>query len=92
MQSPSPEPPNKLFKQRNVLTFLRARMSPDGYMDLHLTIGIAVITLAVFIFAHIAERVVERDHLVVLLDGQVMQWLQAHATPGRTGFLLFVTP
>ena len=70
--------------------FLRARLSPDGYLGLHLTIGLAVVLLAVFVFANIAEDVVARDSLVVF-DEIVTQWLHAHATPWRTDFFLFVT-
>ena len=70
---------------------MRARLSPDGYLGLHLTIGMTVLLLAVFVFAHIAEDVVERDSLVVLLDAHLMHWVQAHATAARTAFFLFVT-
>ena len=72
------------------MSFLRARLSPEGYLGLHLTVGIAVLLLAVFVFAHIAEDVVARDSLI-LLDERVIQWLHAHTTPGRTAFFLFVT-
>jgi undecaprenyl-diphosphatase len=71
--------------------FLRARLSPDGYLGLHLTIGIAVLLLAVFVFANIAGDVIEPGSLLLLWDEQQLQWLQAHATPGRTAFFLFVT-
>ncbi|MES2510662.1 MAG: phosphatase PAP2 family protein [Pseudomonadota bacterium] len=70
--------------------FLRARLSPDGYLGLHLTVGMAVVLLAVFVFAHIAEDVVTGDPLV-LLDERAMQWLHAHATPARTAFFFFLT-
>jgi len=70
--------------------FLRARLSPEGYLGLHLTVGMAVLLLAVFVFAHIAEDVVARDSLI-LLDERVIQWLHAHTKPRRTAFFLFVT-
>jgi len=73
------------------MSFLRARLSHDGYLGVHLTIGMAVVLLAVFVFANIAKGVIEPGSLVLLLDGQLMQWLQARATPGRTAFFLFVT-
>ena len=87
MSPPSPETVNKPPKP---IGFFRARLSPDGYLGLHLTIGMAVVMLAVIVFAMIAEGVVTNNPLV-LLDERVMQWLQAHATPGRTAFFLFVT-
>ena len=73
------------------MSFLRARLSPNGYLGLHMTIGMTVVLLAVFIFAHVAEDVAEPGSLALLLDAQLTQWLQAHATPGRTAFLLIVT-
>ncbi len=91
MPLPSPTPSPLPTDEHRLIRFLRARLSPDGYLGLHLTIGMAVLLSAVFVFANIAEDVMERDNLVVLLDSQVMQWLQAHATPGRTAFLLVVT-
>ncbi len=82
--SPSPD----FF--RKPAGFLRARLSPDGYLGLHLTIGMAAVLLAVFVFAHIAEDVVTNDRLV-MFDDRVLQWLHAHATPARTAVFFFVT-
>ena len=91
MPPPPPDTVNKPLKRPNpVGGFLRARFSPDGYLGMHLTIGMTVVLLAVFLFAKIAEDVVTKDPLV-LLDVRVMQWLQAHATAGRTAFFLFIT-
>lgn len=84
MMPPAPETLKK------PLGFLRARLSPEGYLGLHLTVGMAVVLLAVVVFANIAEDVLERDSLV-LLDDRVMQWLHAHATPARTAFFFFIT-
>jgi len=91
MSPPSPEPLNKAPKAVKPMSFLRARLSPDGYLGLHLTIGMAVLLLAVFVFANIAGDVIEPGSLLLLWDEQLMQWLQTHATPGRTAFFLFVT-
>ena len=85
-----PTTPESLTKPPKLMGFFRARLSPEGYLGLHLTIGMAVVLLAVFLFAKIAEDVVTKDPLV-LLDAHAMQWLQAHATAGRTAFFLFVT-
>ena len=73
------------------MSFLNARLSPDGYLGLHLTIGMAVLLLAVLVFANIAGDVIEPGSLVLLLDGHLMRWLQAHATPGRTAFFLVIS-
>ena len=82
---------NKMFKRYAPRHFLRARLSPDGYLGLPLTIGIAVLLLAVVVFATIAEAVVARGTLLLLLDAGPMQWLQAHVTPGRTALFFLVT-
>lgn len=70
--------------------FVRARLSPDGHLGLHLTVGAITLLLAVFVFANIAEEVVTRDSLV-MLDERILQGLHAHATPGRTAFFFFFT-
>lgn len=73
------------------MSFLQARLSTDGYLGLHLTIGSVVLLLAIAVFAAIAAGMVENNHLVVLLDKHVTYWLQANATPSRTVFFLFIT-
>lgn len=69
---------------------MRARLSPEGYLGLHLTIGMLTLLLAVVVFGNIAEDVVSKDSLV-LWDERVLHWMQAHATSGRTAFFLFIT-
>jgi membrane-associated phospholipid phosphatase len=71
--------------------FLQARLSPDSYLGLHLSIGIAVLLLAVFLFVNIAEDLREPKSLLLVFDQQAMLWMQAHATPGRTAFFLFMS-
>ncbi len=90
MPSPPPAPPLLPFSLRKPLAFLRARLSPDGYLGLHLTLGMIAVLLAVFVFADIAEDVLTHDDLV-MFDDRVLQWLHAHATPARTAFFFFVT-
>ena len=48
------------------LEFFRARLSPEGYLGLHLTIGALVMIGAVWLFGVIAEDVVTRDPLTVI--------------------------
>lgn len=69
---------------------MRARLSPEGYLGLHLTIGMLTLLLAVVVFGNIAEDVVTKDSLV-LWDERVLHWMQAHATSGLTAFFLFIT-
>jgi membrane-associated phospholipid phosphatase len=75
---------------RKPLGFIRARLSPEGYLGLHLTMGMAVLLLAMFVFGHIAEDVVTGDSSL-LLDARAMHWLDAHDSPALTTFFLFIT-
>ncbi len=67
--------------------FVRARLSPDGVLGLHLTIGAVIFLLAGFVFGHIAEDVVTADRMVTL-DIQLSTWFRAHARPLLTTFFL----
>lgn len=74
----------------SLLAFLRARLSPQGYLGLHLTLGALALVLAVILFASIAEDVVTLDP-ITLLDAQVSQWFHVHATPPLIRLMLGVT-
>jgi membrane-associated phospholipid phosphatase len=75
---------------RPVLGFVRARLSPDGYLGLHLTIGAITLMVAVFIFGKIAEDVMTADS-IVRMDLQLSKWFEANATPTLTGVFIFIT-
>ncbi len=62
---------------------LQARLSPEGYLGLHLTIGLIVLVLACWWFGGIAEDIMSRDPLV-FIDRSVALWLHGHATEGTT--------
>lgn len=70
--------------------FFRARLSPDGYLGLHLTVGVVILLLAVLGFALIAEDVFTAGKIVAL-DLQVSSWFYAHTTPALTAFFLVIT-
>ena len=70
--------------------FLRARLSPEGYLGLHLTIGVLVLLVSAWIFGKLAEDVVTLDRITVL-DVQVSQWFHSRATPLLTKSVLFFT-
>ncbi|MES2413308.1 MAG: phosphatase PAP2 family protein [Pseudomonadota bacterium] len=80
----------RTFQASQLASFVRARLSPDGYLGLHLTVGFAALLLALFAFGHIAEDLITNDGLV-LLDERIMQWVHAHATHARTAFFFFFT-
>ena len=70
--------------------FLQARLSPEGYLGLHLTIGLLVIFAAGWWFGDIAEDM-SRDAAKRLLDDSITSWFQAHATPLLTRIAQTVT-
>ena len=70
--------------------FFKARLSPDGYLGLHLTLGVVTLLMAALVFGHIAEDVFTADTLVTL-DLQVAAWFYANARPAFTPFVLLFT-
>ena len=75
---------------RPVLGFVRARLSPDNYLGLHLTIGAIILMVAVFVFGKIAEDVMTVDS-IVRMDLEISRWFETHATPLLTMGFLFIT-
>ena len=77
-------------RSASLLAFLRARVSRQGYLGLHLTVGALALMLAAVLFGNIAEDVVTLD-AITLLDAQVSQWFHSHAMPPLTTLMLGVT-
>ena len=65
------------------MRFLRARFSPEGYLGLHLTIGLLVISATGWWFADIAEDM-SRNAATRVLDDSITSWFHAHATAFQT--------
>jgi membrane-associated phospholipid phosphatase len=72
------------------IRFFQARVSPEGYLGLHLTVGLLVILAAGWWFGDIAEDM-SRNAATRLLDDQVASWFHQHATPGLTKIMNSVT-
>lgn len=70
--------------------FVRARLSSEGYLGLHLTIGILILIVATLIFGNIAEDVMNADQITIV-DVQVSQWFYAHRTTPWTQLMLVIT-
>jgi undecaprenyl-diphosphatase len=70
--------------------FLQARLSPEGYLGLHLTVGLLVILAAGWWFADIAEDM-SRNAATRLLDERVASWFHEHATPALTQVMRVLT-
>ena len=70
--------------------FLQARLSPEGYLGLHLTIGLLVIVAASWWFADIAEDM-SRNAATRALDDNIKAWFVVHATPLLTTISRVIT-
>jgi undecaprenyl-diphosphatase len=72
------------------IAFVRARLSPEGYLGLQLTAGALALVGFAWLFGGIAEDVVNGDPLTVL-DSWLAQWFNSHATPGLTHAMFLVS-
>jgi membrane-associated phospholipid phosphatase len=72
------------------LAFVRARLSPDSYLGLQLTVGALALTGFSWLFGGIAEDVASGDPLT-LVDLRLAQWFQGHADPALTQAMLVLT-
>jgi membrane protein DedA with SNARE-associated domain/membrane-associated phospholipid phosphatase len=72
------------------LEFLLDRLSPRGYLGLHLTIGVLLLIGASWLFGGIAQDVVASDPLTVI-DKNVADWFHERRTPGLTTTMQLVT-
>lgn len=70
--------------------FFRARLSPEGYLGLHLTLGALLMVVAGWVFGGIADAVAGAD-TITLIDVDIAQWLHTHANPALTKFMLLIT-
>jgi len=72
------------------LEFLLDRLSPRGYLGLHLTIGVLLLIGASWLFGAIAQDVLAGDPLTVI-DKNVAEWFHERRTPGLTTTMQLVT-
>lgn len=73
-----------------LLEFLLDRLSPRGYLGLHLTIGVLLLIGASWLFGGIAEDVMTGDPLTVI-DRRVAEWFHDRTTPGLTTVAQVIT-
>lgn len=71
-------------------TFVRARLDPDSYLGLQLTLGAVVLVCASWMFGGIAEDVLTAAPLI-RVDADLALWLHRHASPELTRFMLAVS-
>jgi undecaprenyl-diphosphatase len=82
------EPTPRRFERSR--RFLGARLSPEGFLGLHLTIGLLVIVAAGWWFGDIAEDM-SRNAATRALDESITSWFVVHASPLVTGISRAVT-
>jgi membrane-associated phospholipid phosphatase len=60
--------------------FVAARLDPKAYLGLHVTIGLGVVALSLWLFGAVLEEVLD-NAAVVRMDVATMRWVGAHVTP-----------
>lgn len=70
--------------------FLRARISPESFVGLHLTAGLLVLGVALVVFGVIAASVAKGNGLT-LIDARLNLWLHLHNTSQLTRLFLFIS-
>lgn len=80
--------PRRRFERQ--IRFLQNRLSPEGYLGLHLTVGLIIMILGCWMFADIAEDIRPNESLFAF-DQQVTNWFHAHGSPGLTTLARSVT-
>ena len=70
--------------------FLLARISPQGYLGLHLTVGVLLLLGSSWMFGGIAEDVMTGDTRTVT-DLHVAEWMHRGATPGLTAAMQVIS-
>ena len=81
---------NKSSLAPRVRDFALARLSPEGAFGLHLTIGLALLIAAAWIFGDIAEDVVTHDDITVV-DVWLSNWFHTHKDSAWTPIMFFIT-
>ena len=73
-----------------MVAFIRGRLSPGGYLGLHLTAGLAISTVFAWIFGGITEDIMTGDPFV-LVDQWVLHHILYFRTPVVTHFMIILT-
>ena len=69
------------------LDFVRARVSPRGYLGLHLTLGLIAVVGLAWLFGGIVDIISDQDPLIVL-DGTVASLIANHRTTGLDSLVM----
>lgn len=85
-------PPVRGFMERHprVVLFVRERLSPEGYLGLHLTVGLLLSAVFVWIFGAITEDILTGDPFLAV-DRWVLSRVLYFRTPAVSRFMLILT-
>lgn len=72
------------------MEFLMNRLSPQGYLGLHLTTGLLLLIAMSWLFGGISEDVVHGDPLT-FIDKNVAEWLHERTTPRMLTLMQLIT-
>lgn len=72
------------------IQFLQNRLTPGGYLGLHLTVGMLVVIVGCWWFGGIVEDLIAHDPLY-RIDHQLALWLHQHATTELTAVAEWIT-
>ncbi|WP_368737962.1 phosphatase PAP2 family protein [Massilia sp. CCM 8734] len=73
-----------------VRSFVAARLSPEGELGLHVTIGVILMMVAAAVFGNLAADVVSHDDITEL-DAFLADWFHSHKNSVWTNPMLFIT-
>ncbi|WP_229521917.1 phosphatase PAP2 family protein [Massilia antarctica] len=73
-----------------VRSFVAARLSPEGELGLHVTVGALLLMLAAALFGNLAADVVSHAD-ITRLDAFLANWFHGHKNSAWTGPMLFIT-
>ena len=77
-------------RSNRIVRFLQARISPQGYLGLHLTVGMALIILTCWAFSDIAEDF-SRTGWLAAMDAQAASGLRQYVSPNLTRLVKAIT-
>ena len=86
----SNSPRLKRFFEYPFITFLRKRLSPEGYLGLQLTVGLAFSAICVWIFGKLADGVIEQE-TIYTIDQWVLEHVLYFRTPSLTTIMIVIT-
>ena len=78
------------MRVEQVVAFLRRRLSPEGFLGLHLTLSVLILVAATWAFGALAEDVVTGDRITII-DARFSAWLHNHGTQSLTKLMLLVS-